>query len=171
MIQKHACRTALALFALLLLAFPVRAQTTYGSIVGTARDTTDAVVVGVQVKVTNEATGVIVVQATNQSGNYSFTTLFPGHYRIHAESPGFRPVDVGGIQLEVNQSVRYDLAMQVGQLSERVEVTAGLAALATETSDVGQVVGNQQVVDLPLNGWTGVLATGSPHQRRFPDRR
>src|SRR6516225_5771177 len=128
------------------------AQTTYGSIVGNARDATGAVVAGLEVAVTNEATGVKVTQLTNQVGAYSFTTLFPGKYTIHAEMRGFRPVDVNGIQLEVNQTVRFDLNMQVGQLNESVEVAATLATLATDTSDVGQVVENRQVVDLPLNG-------------------
>src|SRR6266581_6991582 len=103
---RFMCGTALALlmFSLFRLAvLPLNAQTTYGSIVGTARDATDAVVVGVQVKAANEATGVTAALVTNQSGSYSFTTLFPGRYRIHAEAPGFKPVDVGGIELQVNQ--------------------------------------------------------------------
>ena len=128
------------------------AQTTYGSIVGNARDATGAVVAGLQVAVTNEATGVKATQLTNEVGAYSFTTLFPGKYSIHAASSGFRPVDVNGIQLEVNQTVRFDLSMEIGQVNERVEVAATLATLATDTSDVGQVVENREVVDLPLNG-------------------
>jgi hypothetical protein len=136
MTNRFTRRMAPALLTCSLLHFaavPLNSQTTYGAIVGTARDTSDAVVVGVHVAVTNEATGITAVQVTNQSGSYSFTTLFPGRYRIRADSPGFKPVDVGGIELQVNQSVRFDLTMQVGQLTERVEVTAGLAALATET--------------------------------------
>src|SRR6185312_630474 len=128
------------------------AQTTYGSIVGTARDTTGAVMSGIPVIVTNEATGVKATQLTNDVGSYSFTTLFPGKYSIHAEMKGFRPVDITGIQLEVNQTARYDLSMQIGQVNERVEVAATLATLATDTSDVGQVVENKTIVDLPLNG-------------------
>ena len=128
------------------------AQTTYGSIVGTVRDTTGAIMSGIPVVVTNEATGVKATQLTNDVGAYSFTTLFPGKYSIHAEMKGFRPVDVNGVQLEVNQTARYDLSMEVGQVTERVEVAATLATLATDTSDVGQVVENKTIVDLPLNG-------------------
>ncbi|MGH9668378.1 MAG: carboxypeptidase regulatory-like domain-containing protein, partial [Bryobacteraceae bacterium] len=146
------------------------AQTTYGSIVGTARDATGAVISGLRVVATNEATGVKAVQLTNNVGSYSFTTLFPGKYGIHAEMKGFRPVDVNGIQLEVNQTARFDLSMEVGQVSERMQVAATLATLSTDTSDVGQVVENRQVVDLPLNGreylqlaalTNGVFLTGS----------
>src|SRR5947209_19483712 len=115
------------------------AQTTYGSIVGTARDATGAIVSRLQVVVTNDATGVKATQLTNEVGAYSFTTLFPGRYSIHAEMSGFRPVDVSGIQLAVNQTARFDLTMQLGQVTERVEVAATLATLATDTSDVGQV--------------------------------
>lgn len=142
------CALALALGA----ASRCYAQTTYGSIVGTVRDTTGAVVPNLPVVVTNQATGVKATKNTNETGAYSFTTLFPGKYSIHAEKSGFRSVDVNNIQLEVNQTVRFDLAMQVGQVTESVEVAATLATLATETSDVGQVVESHQVLDLPLNG-------------------
>lgn len=128
------------------------AQTTYGSIVGVTRDASGAVMPGILVAVTNEATGVRVTQSTNSVGAYSFTTLFPGAYSIHAEMQGFRPVDIKGVQLEVNQTARFDLRMEVGQATERVEVAATLATLSTDTSDVGQVVENRQIVDLPLNG-------------------
>src|SRR3989442_8403523 len=98
-------RAAIAGSALLLAAGAlsrVFAQTTYGSIVGTARDASAAVVSGVPVTVANLATGVKVTQATNELGAYAFTTLFPCQYAIHAEMSGFRPVDVSGIQLAVN---------------------------------------------------------------------
>lgn len=135
-----------------LLSSPADAQTTFGSIIGTARDSTGAVVPGVQVTVTNEATAILSNATTNEFGAYSFTTLIPGTYRLSAELPGFRPVDIRGIELQVNQTARYDLNIQVGQVSEKVEVSATLATLATDTSDVGQVITNRQIVDLPLNG-------------------
>jgi len=149
---RHA---AIAVCALLLASgmfFRCEAQTNYGSIVGTARDPSGAVIVGARVAVTNLGTGVEVTQATNDVGAYSFTTLFPGQYTIHAEMQGFQSVDIRDIQLQVNQTLRLDLSMQLGQVSQRVEVTATLATLATDTSDVGEVIENQQLVDLPLNG-------------------
>jgi hypothetical protein len=152
-VSRHV--VAIPCFALLLtvlVGLPAIAQTTYGSIVGTAHDSSGAAMPGVRVRAVNHATGVNVAQDTNDSGAYSFTTLFPGNYTIHAETTGFRPVDISGIQLEVNQTARYDLTMQVGQVSERVEVSAALATLATDTSDIGQVIENRQILDLPLNG-------------------
>jgi hypothetical protein len=105
-----------------------------------------------KVTVTNEATGITSTESTNELGAYSFTTLVPGRYRINAELTGFRPIDIRGIELQVNQTARYDLSVQVGQVSETVEVSATLATLSTDTSEVGQVITNRQIVDLPLNG-------------------
>ena len=128
------------------------AQTSYGSIVGTARDASGAALVGTHVTVTNVATAVKATQVTNDVGAYSFTTLFPGRYNIHAEMQGFQSVDIRDIELQVDQTVRFDLNMPLGGVSQKVEVTATLATLATDTSDVGEVVENHQLLDLPLNG-------------------
>jgi len=141
---------------LLILAFSAAlrcyGQATYGSIVGTARDSSGGVVPGVQVTVANEATGVKATELTNDVGAYSFTTLFQGKYSIHAQMNGFQSVDITRVELQVDQTLRFDLTMQVGQVNQTMEVVATLAPLATDTSDVGQVVEDQQVVDLPLNG-------------------
>lgn len=134
------------------MLFRCEAQVTYGSIVGTARDASGAVIVGAKVTVTNTGTGVKTTQVTNDVGAYSFNTLFPGPYTIHAEMQGFQSLDLRNIELQVNQVLRYDLAMPVGEINQKVEVTETLAALAKDTSDVGEVIENRQVVDLPLNG-------------------
>jgi len=141
---------AVALLSLLLPA--VHAQTTYGAITGTARDATGAVAPAVKVTVINEATGISQTQQTNEVGTYAFTTLYPGSYTIRAEASGFKPIDIKGIRLQVNQTARYDLNMEVGQVAEKVEVMASAPVLATDTSDVGQVITNRQIVELPLNG-------------------
>ena len=155
-LNRYLARTSIRAGALALLcgllAGSAAAQTTYGSIVGTARDGSGAVIPNVKVLVVNEATGVTGTEITNELGAYSFTTLIPGRYKINAELSGFRPVDIRNIELQVNQTARYDLVMQVGQVSEKVEVSATLATLSTDTSEVGQVITNRQVVDLPLNG-------------------
>lgn len=153
-----------------LLAPSLRAQTTYGSIVGATRDASGAIIPGVRVTVVNDSTNVSFSAVTNDVGAYSFTTLPPGPYTLHAEAGGFRPVDITGIQLQVNQTIRHDLHMQIGQVTEKVEVNATLATLATDTSDVGQVINNKEIVELPLNGrqylqlaslTNGVVTSGS----------
>src|SRR5579871_2002160 len=123
-------RAVIATCALILasgMSFRCQAQTNYGSIVGTARDASSAVIVGTHVTVTNVATDVNVTQVTNDVGAYSFTTLFPGRYTLHAEIDGFQSVDNPDHQLQVNQTVRFDVTMPAGQVSQRVEVTAALA--------------------------------------------
>lgn len=134
------------------LAPKAQGQATYGSLVGTATDATGASIPNVEVSVTNEDTGVSQTRTTNDLGSYSFTTLFPGTYAIRAEAEGFRPVDIRQIVLQVNQTARFDLPMEVGQVTETVEVLAAAPVLATDTSDVGNVVANREIVDLPLNG-------------------
>jgi hypothetical protein len=131
---------------------PCAAQTTYGSVLGTVRDGTGAVIVGAKITVTSLGTAVKTTQATNDVGAYSFNTLFPGAYTIHAEMQGFQSVDVQNLQLQVNQTIRTDITMKLGQVNQQVTVTETLATLNTDTADVGEVIENRQVVDLPLNG-------------------
>ena len=128
------------------------AQTTYGKIVGNVRDANGGAVIGVKVKVTNEGTGEAYTQLTGDLGGYAFNTLIPGVYTIHGEAAGFRPIDIHSITLQVNQTARFDLELEIGQVSETVNVNASAPVLAQDTSDVGQVINARQIVDLPLNG-------------------
>ena len=111
-------RAGLAIGVLLLIggfASPARPQVTYGSIVGNVRDVSGAMMAGVRVTISNQDTGEDFKQLTNLSGAYAFTTLFPGVYSIHAEMTGFRAIDIRDVTLQVTQTARYDLTMQVGQ--------------------------------------------------------
>src|ERR1017187_10483521 len=156
-------RAVIATCALLLVSgmfTRCEAQTTYGSIVGTARDSSGAVIVGAKITVTNLGTAVRTTQATNDVGSFAFTTLFPGSYVIHAEMQGFKSVDVQNIQLQVDQTLRSDITMPLGQINQSVEVTGSLATLNTDTADVGEVIENRQVTDLPLNGRNFVQLAG-----------
>src|ERR1035438_1216349 len=148
-------RAVIATCALLLVSgmfTRCEARSTYGSIVGTARDSSGAVIVGARITVTNVGTAVKTGVATNDVGAFAFTTLFPGSYVIHAEMQGFKSVDVQNIQLQVDQTLRSDITMQPGQVNQNVVVTETLATLNTDTADVGEVIENRQVTDLPLNG-------------------
>jgi hypothetical protein len=146
-------RTLPILLGTLLVACPAAlSQTTFGKIVGDARDPSGSVIAGVRVTVTNEGSGETYTQTTSDTGSYAFNTLIPGTYRIRAEHSGFRPVQIQNIAIQVNQTARFDLAMEVGAVTESINVTASAPVLATDTSDVGQVVGQRQVVELPLNG-------------------
>ena len=153
--RKRKWGTSVSLCVILLLGLSVSSswgQTTYGSIVGVARDASGSVMPGITVTVVNQNTGESHAQPTNEVGAYAFTTLYPGVYRVRAEARGFKPVEIRDIRLQVNQTARFDLLMEVGEVTQTVEVIASAPVLATDSSDVGQVINNRQILDLPLNG-------------------
>lgn len=138
-----------------LLALPVvsLAQTTTGSIVGTVTDPSGAAVPGATVTVTNEGTGIVVIRlTTDPSGNYVATTLLPGRYSITVEATGFKKSVSPGINLSVQDRLGVNVTLEVGQVTETVEVIGAAPALQTDSSYLGQVVDSQRIVDLPLNG-------------------
>lgn len=136
---------------LALAAWPLAAQNT-GEITGTIADSTGAVILGASVTITNTATGQIRQVNTNQSGNYSVPYLVPGVYDIRVETPGFKAISRRGVDIQVGAVARLDFAMEVGEVSQRVEVSGGAPLLSTENAAVGTVIENKRIVDLPLNG-------------------
>ena len=137
---------------LFLLNWLSLSQTTTGSIVGAVRDASGRVVSNAAITVTNEKSGEAFSRSTDSQGNYAFTTLIPGTYRLHSELAGFKQSDIRGIVLQVDQTARFDLTLQIGQVTESITVTASAPVLSRDTSDIGQVIDEKQVVDLPLNG-------------------
>src|SRR5688572_5769354 len=99
-------------------------QTITGSITGTVSDQSGAVVPNVKVTATNVATNISNSTATNDSGIYNLTFLPVGEYRVNTEASGFKAVALGPFRLEVNQTARVDVQLQVGQTTETIEVTA-----------------------------------------------
>jgi hypothetical protein len=144
-------RTALFCCAALYLLSRVDAQTT-AILSGTVTDSSSALVQGARVAITNADTGLKREAITNDSGTYEFPLLQPGNYTLTVEKPGFRPITQEGIRLEVNQVARIDLTMQIGAVSEVVEVQAAAPLLESNSSSVGQVLETKAVSDLPLNG-------------------
>ena len=123
--MKFPVRTVCVMLAAIgLAASTASAQTTFGRIVGDVRDSSGSSMVGVEVTVTNEGSRETYKQLTTEVGSYGFHTLIPGTYTIAAEQRGFRPVRVQRIVLQVNQTARFDLAMEVGSVTESVNVTA-----------------------------------------------
>src|ERR1700690_3014703 len=136
----------------MLMGSPLSAQSTFGSITGTVTDATGAAVPAVQVTLTNSATGATQTVTTGADGLYSFVNLNPGEYRIDAEKANFKRFKREHINIEVQQSARIDVAMQVGAVSQTVEVTGETPLLQTTTTSLGQVIDETQVDQLPLNG-------------------
>ena len=143
-------RTACLFFCFALLAAGASAQTTGGTISGTVADKTGAVIPGVTVTATNEATNVVNTVQTNASGAYSFLTLPVGIYDIEAKQTGFQNYKQTGITLNVNDHITVDVAMEVGTVSQTVEVSANAAHVDTTTATLGDVIGGKSIVDQPL---------------------
>ena len=124
----------------------------FATVQGEVRDPSNAVVPGAAVKVTNVNTGVSETTSTNQSGYYSVPSLIPGSYTVDATARGFQTALYKDLILNVNQTARVDFSLQTGIVSQTINVSTEPTALNTETSTVGQVISNQTVVQLPLNG-------------------
>src|SRR5437899_5058084 len=119
---------------------------------GVIHDPTGAVIPGVTVTVTNPATNQVRSAISNESGVYNFPVLQPGKYNIKVELPGFRTITQNGVELQVQQSARLDFTLQVGDVSQTVEVEGTTALIATENATVGTVIENRRIVEMPLNG-------------------
>src|SRR5262245_15822378 len=129
----------------------VWAQAT-AQISGTAKDQSGAVLPGVEVTVTQTETGVTRATVTNETGLYVLSNLPIGPYRLEAGLPGFRTFVQTGIVLQVNSSPAINLVLEVGQVTEQVEVQANAALVETRNAGIGQVVENARILELPLNG-------------------
>jgi len=141
-----------AAMALLLLAAPAAAQFETSELLGTVRDPSGAVMAGVTVTLINQETGVQANTVTDASGNYSFFNVRVGRYTVTAEAPGFARFSTSDVMVNVNSRQRVDITMQVGAVTEVVEVKEAAAVLQTDTSEKSQVVRTEQIVELPLNG-------------------
>jgi Carboxypeptidase regulatory-like domain/TonB dependent receptor len=128
------------------------AQTDRGSIVGTVRDPTGAVVPGATVTVTNKGTDITLTTVTNNTGEYQALALLPGDYEVRVTAPGFQTAIQSDIAIHVLSRVEVDITLKVGSAQQEVTVTAAEPLLQTQTANLGNVVGTQQMVDLPLNG-------------------
>jgi len=130
----------------------ISAQSSLGSIVGTVRDPSGAPIPGTRVTIIDLDTNQKFVYVTGNTGDYYVPSLIPGHYRIEAEKQGFEKTAVQTVTLEVNQTLRVDLPMKLGQVTQQVQVNATTEMVQTDTSSLGQVISTRQVTDLPLNG-------------------
>jgi hypothetical protein len=126
------------------------AQAVNASLVGTITDSSGAALPNAKVTLTETNTGVSRSFNTNESGNYTFSDLPPGTYTVTAEQTGFKKASRPGVDVVVNTTGRVDLSLELGQLTETVEVTAGTLLLQTERADTGRSVETKAVQDLPI---------------------
>jgi hypothetical protein len=128
------------------------AQFETAALVGTVTDGSGGIVADALITATNVDTGVTMTRRTDTNGRYEFVTLRIGNYLITAEKAGFAIALAENIRLEVGARQRVDLGLQVGQLTERIEVSAAATLLETDTSQRGQIITGEQTRALPLNG-------------------
>ena len=143
-----------ALTAILLAVVSVRAfaQKDSGTLLGTVRDATGAVMPQAKVAARNLTTNVATNTVTNQEGEYVVTPLHVGEYSLSIEAPGFAPSIFEHVVLDVDQRLRVDVVLNVGSNEQRVTVVDVPPPLNTEDMTVGQVIQNRQIQDMPLNG-------------------
>ncbi len=148
------------LLILVLLSINLSAQTdTTGRITGNVVDQSGGAVPSAKVTVTNTATGASRTVNTNDDGNYSFNNVPVGTYRLTVSKDGFKESAVASVVVNVASVTSQNVVLQVGQVSEVVEITAEAVQVETQTGTVGEIVTGEQVRELPLNGRSFVQLT------------
>lgn len=143
---------AAAILALFFNASFLQAQVDTGSITGTIRDTSGAVVSGAKVTLKNEGTGIALSTQTGGDGSYSFSPVRIGSYTLEATASGFKTEVQTHVIVDVSARVLQNFSLQPGAVSETVEVTSATPVLQSQDASVGQVVDQRSVNNLPLNG-------------------
>ncbi len=141
------------LVACLAVSFtPLQAQTFYGSVVGNVADSNGAVVPNARILLINLGTSERRTVETDNDGNFKFVNLVPGNYRVELEKAGFKRLTREPVVVEVQSAVRLDLTLQIGDVTQVVEITAQTPLLQPETTSLGQIVDSRKVQEMPLNG-------------------
>ena len=140
------------LAGIILAAFALCAQTATGRIVGTVSDPTGALIPGASVTVTNVDTKFVYPTITNEQGFYQALLLPIGEYTVTADMPGFQKALTKPEKLEINQSLRIDIKMSVGNRTEEVLVTEGISHVESISPTLGMSILSTQIASMPLNG-------------------
>ncbi len=145
--------------AFLVFCLPAFSQT-LGEITGRVTDSSTAAIAGAAITLSNVATNAVRTTVTTEVGNYTFPSVAPGIYTMKVEHQGFKTAARNNLEVQVQQTVRLDIALEVGQVTESVEVSASADLLQAENSTIGTVIENKGVVELPLDGrnYLGLVA-------------
>ncbi|MGI8990873.1 MAG: carboxypeptidase regulatory-like domain-containing protein [Bryobacteraceae bacterium] len=151
--MKYSARLAApVLLGIVFIACVAFGQQITGSVTGTVTDPAGAAVAGAPVKLTNTGTGAVESVNSDDSGNFRFLLLPPGVYSLKVTTPGFKSFVRDGIVVEIDRSLAIPVSLQIGQVSDTVEVSGGSPLLDPNTSSLGTVMDEKKVIDLPLNG-------------------
>ena len=150
--QLRHVNTFFFLIVLSLIVLPAFAQFETADVLGTVRDASGLPVSKASVTLWNLGTGLSLKTSTDEAGNYTVPNVKVGTYSVTAESNGFSKAIASNIRVEVDARQRVDLSLQVGLVTDSVQVVDAATALETDSSEHGQVINSRQVVELPLNG-------------------
>ena len=145
-------RTLGVAIVLIALVSPAYAQTPSGEISGTILDASGSVLPGVRITLTNAATNVVRLAQSNESGVYVFPAVPIGNYTLKVELEGFASLERANVQVQVGSSNRIPFTLEIGQLSDVVQVVADTPVIQTTNASIGTVIENRSIVELPLNG-------------------
>ncbi|MGB2663750.1 MAG: carboxypeptidase-like regulatory domain-containing protein, partial [Candidatus Acidiferrum sp.] len=137
---------------MLLLASCAVAQTPTGTIQGTVLDQQNAGIPAATITITNNATGVSRVVTSDDAGRFSAPFLNPGNYTVLVEAKGFKQDRRDNVVVAVSETLPLSFTLQLGKVSETIEVTTSSGTLETESSSLNTVIGSQSILDIPLNG-------------------
>ncbi|WP_158751011.1 TonB-dependent receptor [Acidobacterium sp. S8] len=144
-------------------SLPIHSQSTFGSIVGTIRDSSNAVVSGASVNLTNTETAISRDTTTNQSGDYSFTNLNPGKYEVHIVASGFEKVEFFNLDLQSRETKRVDAALKIGKASDTITVQgASAGVITTEVSNLSETKTGRELTELPVAVYSRSTGSTSP---------
>ena len=127
-------------------------QVLYGSLVGNVRDATGAAVPGATVTITSKETNQVRTTTTNDEGGYSIPTVQSGTYEVRASKEGFRPMVEGAVPVSINTVARIDFTMQVGSVTETIEVSSQAQTLQTDRAEVRAEIPTKTLTDVPVPG-------------------
>src|SRR5437762_180374 len=133
-----------------LFACPTAWAQATAQISGTVKDQTGAALPGVEITATNTETSIARTTVSNETGSFALPNIATGPYRLEAALPGFRTYVQTGIVLQVNSTAAINVVLEVGQVSEHVEVQANAVQVETRSTAVGQVIENERILELPL---------------------
>jgi hypothetical protein len=157
-----------SLFAVLLLSGLSLLGQTLGEITGQVGDQSRAAVPNSVVTLTNTSTNAVRQSNSNEQGLYTFPSVPPGIYTLKVEHPGFKTATSNNVEVQVQQTVRLDVTLEVGQVSESVQVEASADLLQSSNATVGTVIESKNITELPLNGREYLnLVTLAPNVSNF----
>jgi hypothetical protein len=163
----------------LALSCMARGQSFVGGVRGLVQDPGGAVIANANVSLRHDATGTMRTTVTNTQGEYVFSQVEPATYTLVVETPGFKKLDHKGVIIGTQQQINLDLKMELGEVSQSVEVTSAVPLIENATASNGQVLNTQQITDLPNLGRNAfllsklsnnVVPSGPPQWNRFQDQ-